>query len=776
MTALLLLIVLVSLVVVIMFLADRTKVNALLARVASLEREMDLLKRRMGDHRHPTSEEPIAPPPPDVMIAPLPQPHAPISIPSPLPVPPQASAPKATPSRTKEEWEALIGGKLLNRIGAVAIIICAGLFLKYAFDNNWITETMRVVIGSVVGIGLLLTAARTWRTGFEIFAQGLVGAGIAILYLSVYASFNFYHLVSQPVAFAFMSGVTAIAFSQAFLYNTIAVSALGLLGGFLTPYLLSTGEANVVGLFGYIALLDLGLLLVIVKKDAWAILEPMAIAGTYITFFLWYGEYYQRPDQIPALLLLTLFWTMFHLLDVYRVRKDSDSFFDLRRVMASMHAVLYYAGMLSLLTDETSAIRAGATLLFAAANAATSFVCRGGTPRRLVTFNQFIETTIILVVLATVIHFERFTLVMLWALESLILVVWGTRRGIRTIWGNGLALFGITLLTLLAIPAALFATPVSDFTPLTNERTLTFLVVIVTLVLSVRMVDRLQPGAHRAIPEGLHYAWVLFAVLLVTVEVNDFHRQLMVGQPDDVQDRLRYARFLWLSVAWTAAATPLIFGGLRLRLRPLLYTGAWLLLFAAILAGVRGATYVPITEFTLLVNKRSLAVLLVIAACFLTGSWTRRHGADFEWLEELRKVSGIIPMLLILILLSAETRDYFQREIAAVPFSTGRAVALGEINRLENLEQLSLSSLWLLISILLMIVGLWKRERTLRFQAIILFGIAILKIFIYDLSFLETLYRIFSFLGLGVILLAVSFLYQRYRTIILEPSPPPFPS
>ena len=98
-------------------------------------------------------------------------------------------------SRSREEWESFIGGKLLNRIGALALIIGLGFFLKYAFDNNWISETVRVLIGASVGFISLGLAYRTHQKGFQIFSQGLIGAGISILYLSVYASFNFYALV-----------------------------------------------------------------------------------------------------------------------------------------------------------------------------------------------------------------------------------------------------------------------------------------------------------------------------------------------------------------------------------------------------------------------------------------------------------------------------------------------------------------------------------------------------------------------------------------------------
>ena len=90
------------------------------------------------------------------------------------------------------------------------------------------------------------------------------------------------------------------------------------------------------------------------------------------------------------------------------------------------------------------------------------------------------------------------------------------------------------------------------------------------------------------------------------------------------------------------------------------------------------------------------------------------------------------------------------------------------LGQLENQKQLSLSAVWLLSSIGIMARGLWRRSRSLRIMSIAVFGFTILKIFIYDLSFLETLYRIFSFIGLGLILLGVSYLYQRYKNVIMQ--------
>jgi uncharacterized membrane protein len=119
-------------------------------------------------------------------------------------------------------------------------------------------------------------------------------------------------------------------------------------------------------------------------------------------------------------------------------------------------------------------------------------------------------------------------------------------------------------------------------------------------------------------------------------------------------------------------------------------------------------------------------------------------------------------------LFTVETWAAFQRPIAALTASRNFAVATSAISRLRDLQQLTLSGVWLTYSVVLMVFGLWARRRPLRIMSIVLFGVTILKIFIYDLSFLDTLYRIFSFIGLGLILLAVSYAYQRFKGIMLE--------
>src|SRR5207248_11546267 len=100
---------------------------------------------------------------------------------------------------TQLNMEQRLGGTWLNRVGALVLTLGIAFFLKYAFDNQWIQPAGRVALGLVAGALLLLVGERLQRAAYRGPAQGVVAVGIAALYLSVYAAFAFYQLVTQPV-------------------------------------------------------------------------------------------------------------------------------------------------------------------------------------------------------------------------------------------------------------------------------------------------------------------------------------------------------------------------------------------------------------------------------------------------------------------------------------------------------------------------------------------------------------------------------------------------
>lgn len=271
----------------------------------NLTRDVKELGRRLAN-----LEASIAVPPPSPRLMPeaadvSPEPRKPIQPSTPPPPKPEITPPPI--SAVKREWnvETLIGGNWLNRIGVVLVLFGVAFFLKYAFDNRWIGETGRVILGFIAGLVFLGLGEWYQNKGYRWFSQGLTGGGIALLYLSIYAAFSFYSLIPQMPAFVFMMLVTAASIALAVRYNALTIAVLASLGGFLTPFLLSTGVDNQVALFTYVLFLNLGVLGVAYFKN-WHVLNYQNFILTVIVFAAWVERFYKPEKLWPTFLFLTL--------------------------------------------------------------------------------------------------------------------------------------------------------------------------------------------------------------------------------------------------------------------------------------------------------------------------------------------------------------------------------------------------------------------------------------------------------------------------------------
>ncbi len=740
-------------------------------RISEIERRLDFLGQKIAIYSQgaaPTEAKAATPAEAEQVAAipPAPSLTHPLLVETPQPQP-EIAARQPKPSRTREEWEALIGGRLLNRIGALALIIGIGFFLKYAFDRNWISETIRVLIGFAVGAGLLFGGARTHKKGLQVFAQGIIGAGIAILYLSVYASFNFYHLVPQTIAFIMMAIVTALTLLQALKYDSLAVSCLGWAGGFLTPIMLSTGQSNEVGLFTYIVILDIGLIAVLLKKDKWVILEPLSLAATYFIYILWKGEYYITDDLFVTVFFLTVFWGMFHGLEIYRNTKNTTTYMGIRQATAAFNTLFYYMAMYNVIDPSYHKWMGLIVLAIGAIYFLTFIVLRKRQEIPEVIIARYVLTAIILLVLATQIQFTAFYTITFWSLEALILAWCGIHWEKQSVWKTALALMGLAAFGLLITRETFAYFPIDDYVLLLNRRALALLVLAGSLGACTVLFKGADEESRRMIRPILHGGWCIVLFTLLTVECNDYFRQRIMDKTGDTYHGLYFVRFMTWTVIWLFYSLPLVWFGLRRKIMPILYCGLGAAGLTIIMIAIRGFTFDPISRFHIILNLRMLVFVLVIAGIYLVTRWIKEDQQALSLYAYVVRILQTVIVLLILLLLTGETRDIFRQSIYFLR-EQGEHGTYREVARLKDLQQLVLSGVWLLYSVSLMVAGLWRRAQGLRIMAIVLFGITILKIFIYDLSFLETLYRIFSFVGLGVILLGVSYLYQRYKAIIFE--------
>ncbi len=603
----------------------------LFVSLTNLTRQLRELSRRVA-----YLETSTRPAPTPSAVPPTPPPVAPPGTPPPAPPPvpefrppPRPTAPR--PPAKKIEWniETLIGGRWLNRIGVTLVIIGVAFFLKHAFDNRWIGETGRVIIGLIAGLIFLGLGEWYRRKEYKYFSQGLTGGGIAILYLSIYAAFAFYQLIPQAAAFTFMIFVTAASVTLAVWYNAIPIASLATLGGFLTPFLLSTGVDNQAVLFSYILMLNAGILAVAYFRN-WPLLNYQSFMFTVFAVATWAARFYSPEKLWPTAFFLTLFFALFAMLAIlYNVvnrRKATPP----EMILAFINAGLYFGTMYFLLEDRYDDYLGLFSLAMAGVYVALAYLTnlRNEDDRFLVWV--FLGLAATFVTLAVPIQLKQNWITVGWALEGAVLAYISYRHDSRNT-----RLIAVAILTLVF-----------------------FRLISLDLVLSRQYVK---------------------------------------------------------------------------------------------------------AEFMLLFNKRVFSYIVGIAAMALSAYF---FAAKKEAMSPENKfIAGgllIAANLLAIVLLSAEAYDYFRylHFQNRIPRSV-----------LRYGQQLSLSIIWTLYSASLIAIGIRKGYRPIRYMALALFAITVMKVFFVDLAALARFYRIMSFVVLGIILIGVSFLYQKYKDVLLGPAP-----
>ncbi|HTL67817.1 MAG TPA: DUF2339 domain-containing protein [Lacunisphaera sp.] len=233
--------------------------------------------------------------------------------PRPVAVPPVYTPPTPEPGWLESiNWEQFMGAKLFAWLGGLALFLGVAFFVKYSFDHDLIPPAVRVAIGFIVGAGLVVGGLRIDRARYRITAQTLIAAGIVSLYAVTFACRSIYHFeFFGPVpTLLLMALITTTAFVLAVRLEAQVVAILGVLGGFLTPSLLSTGVNNPVGLFGYIALLDLGLVAVALHRS-WFHLVPLGATGTVIMLLGWTDRFYAPEKSGTAMIVCLGFSALF---------------------------------------------------------------------------------------------------------------------------------------------------------------------------------------------------------------------------------------------------------------------------------------------------------------------------------------------------------------------------------------------------------------------------------------------------------------------------------
>jgi uncharacterized membrane protein len=608
-----------------------------MADLNSLEREIEELRARVArlEQQLAVAKAPSSPP---VEAAPTGLPKEPLSRPAPVTASSPPPVPK--PARRALDLERTIGVRWFNLIGALALIIGIGYFLKYAIDNEWVGPTGRVVLGILAGIGLMMWGeVIRKRPQYRLLSLGMAGTGISALYLSIFAAFSFYQLVDQIPAFIFMVLVTATAVFLSVRYNSLTIALVGLLGGFLTPALLSTGENRPIELFTYLLILNAGTLALAFKKD-WKVINILCVVFSYLWFGTWFVGSYSTAQRGVAFTFVSLFFILF-------------------AALAFVHNITY--------KKKTALLDA-------------------------------------FIILGNAVVYFLFALI--------IIKDWHALHG----------LFALGLSALYFV-----------FGVLAYRR---------------NQEDRL----------------LLYLLLSVAVTL------LVIAVPLQFDGR-------WVSISWATMALCFWWIGITYKVTKAQIAAFVLFLFSVwdLLVFGSGFSYFDPEanqySFTPVFNARFLTYLYVIAT--LAGGIILAKRAGAELARTAIAIFSVTVALMGLIALSIESDSYFSAlELDATRSTTQDPEGFPQHNpatqEYVNANRLTISAVWALYSMALIVVGFYRKNKPLRLVAMAIFGLTIFKVFLFDLSFLEGLYRIVSFIGLGIVLMLVSFLYQKYRNLFDE--------
>lgn len=277
-------------------------------RLGSLELELSLLKRdrESAGPAGPAPEPPttivapasvaaVVPPKPALVLRPAIPPHIRSVVEAPLisaqPAPPMPPLPP--PTKPAVNWEQFMGVKGLAWIGGFTFFLGVVFAIQYSFAHHLLSQGLQAAFGFLTGLAVLVGGIVMSRKNFPALAQTLCATGVLILYAETFTCRSYYHFeFFGPIpTFLMMALITVTAFLLAIRLDALVVAILGMLGGFLTPILLSTGQDNPLGLFGYIAILDTGLILVGLRRR-WFFLAAFAALGTEIMQIGWASKFF----------------------------------------------------------------------------------------------------------------------------------------------------------------------------------------------------------------------------------------------------------------------------------------------------------------------------------------------------------------------------------------------------------------------------------------------------------------------------------------------------
>jgi uncharacterized membrane protein len=669
--------------------------------------------------------------------------------------------------RNNPDMEKFIGENLVNKIGIAVLVLGIAFFVKYAIDKNWINEVGRVAIGLFCG-AVLTGLAHYLRNSYRSFSSVLAGGGIAVFYFTIAFAFHQYHLVSQTAAFLIMVVITAFAIALSVLYDKLELAVIAAVGGFITPFLVSTGQGNYIVLFTYLIILNSGLLALAFFKR-WSLINVVAffftelIFGGWLIDTLWLGGSTKISYPLALLFATVLYLLFLGMNTVYQVKnKKAFRAFDYSLLLL-LNGSFFAAGMFLLERVNDGQFQGLFTLGIGIINLAFAwyFFRRKQSEKNLLYL--LIGLTLTFISLTIPVQLKGHAITLFWSVEFVLLFWLYQRSRIRLFYFSSLLVSVLTIISLLmdwanaaSNESAAIVLIYSNVQGLVTNIVSIVSFAVYALLLKKETEELPVVFTRKTLRQASWLMVIVISYMTAVYGVNLLFRNLSNYEIPNVYHRLiteggvAIVLFLLYRKKTKTYSWPIV-GAVNVYL---LYHLFSMPLISGLRDGVLAGSYPGIH-----LAFHWFSVLVILFLVYQCVQVVRNTPVPYISIARLSWVMSII----LLIFFSHEVQHLF----VSLAYYQNNIFYLE-----EQYAKAGLTVVWACCSFGLMWLGMRYKNKTLRIISLSIFFLALLKLFFFDIVNISEGGKIVAFILLGILLLTISFMYQKLKKIIIDDETP----
>ncbi len=691
--------------------------------------------------------------------------------------------PPVKDSKPSFNWEKFVGENLISKLGVLIILIGVVIGAKYSIENDLINPTTRIALGYLSG--LVMLCAGIWsKAKYTNYSAVLVSGAMAIMFFITFFAYSFYQLISMEVAFGLMVLFTIFTVIAALKYNRQVIAIIGLVGAYAVPFLLSNDSGAYEIFFAYITLVNIGILFIAFKMD-WKYLYYITFTLTWLIYLSWFG--FNAGDSSNyniAFVFLTVFFVLFYALILAYKLFHSDSIDVGEVIFLFVNASIFFLAGYLLLEDSS---HEGFQGLFTLGNGVIHFVVASFVYKRVgAKGDMFYLLAILVLVFITItipIQLEGNVVSILWIAEASILFWVGRTKRIDVIECFSYPLIVLASLSVVNSWSHGYGSYVphyglinhldeSSLTPIFNSYFLTSIIAAIGFgwMWKVNSDNSLINRKILGYPVSQLLS-VVFAFLSIFLIYMTFKNEIttywnikylinmeVVRSSNKVANLYNYAhdmsRFknVWLiiytmlfltGVSWLTMSKVrhYLVGRINIGFNAIsifIFLSSGLLILSELRSSYLDPDGFLLGHMSIVI--RYLAILSAGVLMYITYKYQQQQFIDFK----LQKYFSIFFHICLLWTITSEYIHW------------------ADIFGMDANYKLSLSILWGIYSVILVSYGIWRNRKHLRIMAIALFAVTLVKLFVYDIAHLNTISKTIVFVSLGVLLLIISFLYNKY--------------